>query len=374
MKKFKTILLALICLIQIKAVFAQINEQDYNITGKVSTTVNLLSSRKYILGSNDVISISIYNIPEFDQKEVRVQPDGKIIITPLGSLKVAGMTLDDLHELLIEKYKYYIKDPQVSVKLESSRPFIVYVSGAVINPGSYELNTAPANANNVSSINKPESFIERKTPLLTNVLVAAGGIKFDSDLEHVKVTNSIDNSSYEVNLLNLVEKGDSSQDVYLMAGDTVYVPSLPTPLAVDVEKYKKFASATFSPIQIPVKVYGYVNNPGLVKLAPGESLNLSAAITLAGGYLHDSAYAPRKVFISRADKSGKLVTKAINPTSNDITLMPNDIVYVPEKIRPLVGKTFDYLARTIAPFDTFASTYNNWNYIFDKKTGVFVRY
>lgn len=374
MKKIKTIILVLICLLQVKATFAQMSEQN-NINGKVSTTVlsRSLASRKYIIGPNDVISISIYNIPEFEQKDVRVQPDGKIIITPLGSLKIAGMTMDDLHDVLIDKYKYYVKDPQVSVRLETSRPFIVYVTGSVTSPGSYELNTTTSNGN-LSSATKPESFIERKTPLLTNVLVAAGGITFDSDLEHVKVSNPLDNSNYEVNLLNLVDKGDSSQDIYLMAGDIVNVPGLPTPLAVDVEKYKKFARATFSPLQIPVRVYGYVNNPGLIKLNPGDSLTLNTAITLAGGYPHDSAYAPRKVLISRADKSGKLVTKAVNPTSNDVVLMPNDIVYVPEKAKPIIGKTFDYMTRVIMPINAFASAYNNWNYMIDKKAGVFVNY
>lgn len=316
-------------------------------------------SRSYVLGPNDVISIFVYDSEEFNQVNIRIQPNGNIIITPLGQIKVSGMTIENLHILLVNKYKKYLKEPQVTVRLDETRPFVVYVTGAVLNPGSYEMSTNTSNNQNLNN-SKSEVMPERKSPLLSNVLVAAGGIQFDADLEHIKITNSFDNSEFNANLMDILEKGASNQDIYLMSGDTVYIPKLPTPLAVSEEKYKKYATATFSPKIIPVKVYGYVNNPGLIKLDSSASITLSSAITAAGGYLTDSAYAPKKIFISRADVSGKLVTRVVNPMSNDVTLMPNDIVYVPEKSRPLVGKTFDYMMRVLNPVNTFANTYNNW--------------
>jgi len=321
-------------------------------------------SRSYVLGPNDVISIFVYDSEEFNQENIRIQPNGNIIITPLGQIKAAGTTIEDLHIQLVNKYKKYLKDPNVTIRLDKTRPFVVYVTGAVLNPGSYEMSTDTSSNQNQSST-KSEVMLERKSPLLSNVLVAAGGIQFDSDLENVKITNSFDNSEFNVNLMNILEKGDASQDIYLMAGDTVYIPKLPTPLAVSEEKYKKYATATFSPKIVPIKVYGYVNNPGLIKLDSSASITLNSAITAAGGYLTDSAYAPKEIFISRADVSGKLVTRVVNPMSNDVTLMPNDIVYVPEKPRPLVGKSFDYMMRVLNPVNTFANTYNNWALMYD---------
>ena len=325
---------------------------------------NNFVTRKYIIGPNDIISISIQNIPELDQKNIHVQPDGKIIISSIGSIKVAGLTLDELKDLLCKKYSYYLENPQLSINLEQSRPFIVYVTGAVMNPGSYELNSNTNSSQYVSN-NKPEAYIERKTPLLSNILVAAGGISYDSDLEHVQITNNIENTKYVVNLLSLLDKGDTDQDIYLMAGDSVYIPRLLTPLAVSEEKYKKFASATFSPKTVPVKVYGYVNNPGLINLDPAQSLSLNSAISSAGGYLHDSAYAPQKIYISRVDNNGKLVTRVVNPTSSDTTLMPKDIVYVPEKTVPMAGKAFDYLTRVINPISNIAGASNSWILLFN---------
>jgi protein involved in polysaccharide export with SLBB domain len=336
-----------------------LKEKPYE--GYLSKSFN---ARSYILGPNDVFSMSVYDSPEFDKQNIKVQPDGKITVTPLGSFYVSGMTIEELQQSAEEKLKFYLKQPKVSIILEKTKPFLVYVSGAVINPGSYELQTDVSGYANAFNSGKLEIQIDRRTPILSNVLVAAGGIAFDADLEHVKIANKFEGSEYEINLFELIENGNNEQDIYLMSGDSIHIPRLPTPFAVDEAKYKKFASSTISPRYVPVKVFGYVNSPGLIKLDPGQSLNLNSAITAAGGYLRDSAYAPKKVFLSRADTSGKLVTKIVDPMENDITIMPNDIIYIPEKTRPLIGKAFDYLGRLISPANNFAGSYNNWALMF----------
>lgn len=319
-------------------------------------------ARKYILGPNDIISIFVYDSPELNQEKIRLQPDGKIVIEPLGSIQVAGLTIDELHDLLAKKYKHYLNDPKISIKLEQTKSFIVYITGAVSNPGSYEINTDIENNNNGSS---SEINVQRKSPLLSNILVVAGGVCHDADLEHIKIFNSYDNKQLEVNLLDLLDTGNSNQDVYLITGDTVYIPRLPTPLAVNAEKYKKYASASFSPKEVPVRVFGYVNNPGLIRLNSSESLSINSAITSVGGYVSNAAYPSKKVYLSRVDNNGKFVTTVINPMSNDAILMPNDIVYVPEKPREVVGKVFDYISRIITPASNAANSYNNWSLMFN---------
>ena len=362
-------LFCIVTLIFVSFVFpvsAKDSQDSYspNLTGIFSLNTHNFCTRKYILGPNDVISISVQNAPEFNQNKIRIQPDGKIFLSSIGSLQAADLTIDELYKILDEKYSYYVKRPKITLNLEETRSFIVYVTGAVLNPGSYELKTYPDDVKAPNNT-KLETLIERRTPLLSNILVAAGGISYDADLEHIQISNSIDHSKFEVNLLDLLDNGNTNQDIYLMTGDSIHIPRLPSPLAIDPDKYKRFAGATFSPQTIPVKVIGYVNNPGLIKLDSAQSLNLNSAITSAGGYLHDSAYAPQKVFLSRIDNNGKLVTKAVNPMSNDLTLMPNDIIYVPENSRPLVGKAFDYMTRVITPISSVANSYNSWALMFD---------
>jgi len=322
-------------------------------------------SREYLLGANDVISVFVYDSKEFDQEKIRIQPDGNIVLAPLGSIKASGKTIDELHNLLINKYKFYLKDPQITIRLDQTKPFIAYIRGNVLNPGGYELNTDTSVHQGFASQDLSMLQTERKSPLLSNLLVVSGGAKFDSDLEHIKVKNKNSNEEFEVNLLKFLDNGDTNQDVYLMAGDVIYIPKLPTPLAVSEDNYKKYMTSTFSPKYIPVKVFGYVTNPGIIKLDSSSSITINSAIMGAGGYLTDAAYAPKKVYISRSDASGKLVTKVINPMSNDIVVMPNDIVYVPEKSRPLIGKAFDAINKVIMPVNTFANTYNNWALMFN---------
>ncbi len=323
-------------------------------------------ARQYYLGPNDILSVSFLGVPELDQPNLRILPDGNLTIAPIGTIKAAGLTLDELDAIIRERGSFYLKSPKVSLNLVNTRPFIVYISGAVLNPGSYEINTDYTRAQFTNNLRR-DLQLERRSPLLSNLLVAAGGIAYDADLEHVQIQNNTDGTVTEVNLLDLLGKDGACNDVYLTATDSIFVPRLANPLMVTEEKYKQYANATFSPEFVPVKVIGYVNRPGLVLLEPSKSLTLNAAISAAGGYLNqDSApYPPEKVLIGRLDQNGNIVTREVDPMETDVTLMPNEVVYVPEKKRPMLGKAFDYMVRVLSPFNTFANTYNNWALMFN---------
>jgi len=313
-----------------------------------------LVAREYVLGANDIVSIDFMGIPELS-KEIRIQPDGRITIPYMQDFHVAGKTVSEVQAAIKNTYSEYLENPQVSIKLVQTKPFIVYVAGAILNPGSYELNTVT----NQSSYNlKPEAFIERKTPLLSNVLVAAGGISYDADAEHVVVANDLDGSYFQVNLLELIKNANSSQDLYLTSGDRIYIPKLVSKNFIDPEKYKTLVSSTLFQKTIPVKVLGYVNTPGFITLNSQQSANLSSAIAQAGGYPKEGAYYPKKILISREDNNEKLVTFAVDPRQKDVLLMPNDIVYVPEKFIPKVGSFFDYAAKLFAPFYLVWNTFD----------------
>ncbi len=326
---------------------------------------NNIIARKYTLGPNDTLKIKVANDPGLSEERLKVQPDGYVNLGLIGEVYITGLTISEFKGVLTERYKKYIKNPIVSVSLINTKPFIVYVTGAVTNPGSYELNTSINEYTYYYNTPKPEANIDRKTPLLSNVLIAAGGIRYDADLENVKITNVLNNKEYKINLLELIENGDVTQDLYLTIGDRIHVPRLPSTFALTEEKFKKYASSTISPRRVPVRVYGYVRAPGVIQLDPADSLSINSAITSAGGYLADSAYAPKKIYLSRVDMNGNIVTKKVDPRRNDHPVLPNDIIYVPEKTRPLIGKAFDYMGRIIAPVDSFARGYNNWALIFD---------
>ncbi len=321
------------------------------------------TTRKYIVGPNDVISISVLGVPQLSHEEIKIQPDGKIDLACLGDVDIAGLTFEEVRVKLTRKYSDYLKNPEIAVKLERSRPFIVQVTGAVSSPGSYEINTDTDRSN--ALYNDDSTFVERKTPILSNVLIAAGGIEYDADLEHIVISNSIEGVEYEVNALELIDQGKTAKDIYLMAGDCVHVPRMVTPLAVQETTYKKFSNAAFANKIVPVRVLGDVNAPGLIELDTTNSSTLNSAIAMAGGYRGNSTYPPKKIFVSRVSNNGNMITTVVNPMKKDMTLMPNDVVYVPEKTKHVIGKAFDYMTRVVSPFSAIAGGYNNWALIFD---------
>lgn len=323
------------------------------------------AGRQYRLGPNDIIAVSVYDSPEFSQEDLLVQPDGNITLAPFGSINVSGMTIDELQKDLTDRLKYYLNKPMVTVKLTHTKPFQVYVSGAVLHPGPYEILT-DVSRNQMLQSTTPGLVLERKLPLLSNVLVASGGLRYDADMEHVKIHNKFDGSTFEVNLLDLVQRGNSDQDMFLVAGDSVEVPPLATPYAVDEKKYKAMAGSSIFQQEIPVKVYGYVNKPGLIMLNGAQTANLNSAIGEAGGYLaSEASYSPDKVYVSRVDGDGHMTTTTVDPRHSDMMLRPNDIVYVPNKVVPKVGKAFDYVARIVTPLAAIANGANGWALLFN---------
>ena len=351
--KITILLLIIVLFLSITNVsFAEENTADKIIKGNVS-----FSASKYILGPNDVINISFLGIPELEMKSVRIQPSGNISIPVIGCINISGISIEEAQEKIETESIGYLNNPHIAINLVEPKSFIVYITGAVLNPGSYELNT---NTNASQYITKPESYIERKTPLLSNVLIAAGGITSNADLQNIEIYNSFTKQTRIANIYDLLTNNASDEDIYLMTGDRINVPELPSTLVVDMEKYKKYSKSTFAPKTIPVRVIGYVANPGLIHLESAQSLNLNSAIAEAGGYSSASPYPPGMVYLSRIDSNGNMVTKAFNPMKKDVVLLPNDIVFVPEKLRPKIGKAFDYLSRITMPFNVFTGGYTRW--------------
>ncbi|MEB3245370.1 MAG: polysaccharide biosynthesis/export family protein [Vampirovibrionales bacterium] len=325
------------------------------------------TQRPYLLGPNDVLSVSYLSAPELNLSQVRVGPDGHIMIPAAGKAYASGLTLDALKTTLEQQLSRYLVNPVIAINLVATKPYVIQVAGnGVMRPGTYEFNTNPSSGQVGASIRGEGNVkLERSTPLLSNALLASGGVMFDADVEHVVIENRQTNERYEVNLMDLIQ-GPVIHDVVLAHGDIIHVPKLPTPYAVDMERYKAMASATFSQSQIPVRVFGFVNEPGLIQVDAAQSPRLSSAIAGAKGYYEaDFPYPPDKVYISRADANGRLTTTVVNPKKEDPYVMANDIVYVPQKSVPKVLLVFRSLSTILTPFNQTAGGYNSWALVFD---------
>jgi polysaccharide export outer membrane protein len=161
--------------------------------------------QRYALRAGDTITIHYRLTPEFDQTAM-IQPDGFVALPLVGDLAVAGMTLDAVKALVVERASVHLKAPEVTVSLkEFERPYVV-VAGEVPHPGKLD-------------------FYEKTTAL--QAILLAGGFEASAQQSDVYVFRKVNGDLAEVHTLNLKRMkhtGDLSRDLVLQPGDMILVP------------------------------------------------------------------------------------------------------------------------------------------------------
>ena len=93
----------------------------------------------YHLQASDQLDLSYRYTPEYDET-LQVQPDGYVTLKLIGSIKVAGLTLDEARSRVLEGLRTRLNDPDITLTLKDFvRPSYV-VAGQVGTPGKYELH------------------------------------------------------------------------------------------------------------------------------------------------------------------------------------------------------------------------------------------
>ena len=98
---------------------------------------------EYKISPNDRISVTVFRHPELSTKRgsnfpdergegVLVSKDGTVVLPLIGKVKLHGLTVEEAQNLLTQKYKVYLKHPEVYVEIVNKR---VYVIGEVKKPG-----------------------------------------------------------------------------------------------------------------------------------------------------------------------------------------------------------------------------------------------
>lgn len=169
---------------------------------------------------------------------------------------------------------------QASFGLQSDKPIKVAVVGEVYRPGSHfvQPELLSRDVNTGANQGKQESI----PPRLSQAINAANGIKPLANIEEVQVKRTSWNGEEKliaVNLWEVIQSGDTSQDIILQEGDRVIIPQA---TAISNERTQQLAAGTFSPETITVNVVGEVVTPGPVEVRPNTPLN--QAILAAGGF------------------------------------------------------------------------------------------
>ena len=101
---------------------------------------DVISPRRQVIGPNDQLSISVFREKDLSVDKAIVDSDGNVQVPLLGSVPAAGLTAGEFARDLEQRFSSrYLVDPSVSVAITETALRQVTVTGAVTQPGVFEV-------------------------------------------------------------------------------------------------------------------------------------------------------------------------------------------------------------------------------------------
>jgi polysaccharide biosynthesis/export protein len=214
---------------------------------------------------------------------VVIDRGGAISIPQVGDVQVAGLKFSQVQEHLKSAIGRVFRNFELSVSMGRLRSIQVFVVGYARKPGTYTISSLST---------------------LVNAVFASGGPGTEGSMRGIRVTRS-NQVLTELDLYDLLLRGDKSHDVALIQGDVIYIP----------------------PVGPQVALAGSVKTPAIYEIKDGDGL--ASVLALAGGY---TPIADRqRTFIERIEGSARRAL-AVAPDgggSIETKLKSGDIVSVP---------------------------------------------
>ena len=214
----------------------------------VAAGPELAAAEEYVLGPEDVVSISVYLHPELERTSA-IDLDGTLTVPPIGSIKAIGLTPRQLGDRISEKLSTYLRQTTaVTVTVTQFLSRSVFVSGAVAKPGRYGFERIPS---------------------LIDVISQAGGAVPGADLSRIEILRREEGGrrTLRADVASSLRDGVGVPLPDLKPGDTVVVPLTPGGLAAAGDG---------------AGVLGEVAKPGLYAVGGGQ--DLWTVLAAAGGH------------------------------------------------------------------------------------------
>jgi len=238
-----------------------------------------------------------------------------------------------------------------------TQPIGVVIVGEVNRPGPYTVFASDVRSTNQQtdlsfvSIDQQQGAVVG-LPTITRALKIAGGITTEADIRRVQIRRRVRGGNEQtimVNLWDLLQKGDATQDILLQEGDSVIIPTAAT---VDLAEVSQLATSSFSPNAISINIVGEVIRPGALQVRPSTSLH--QALLTAGSFNQLRANTDR-VELLRLNPNGTVSRRTIevdfaqglNPNNNP-TLRNNDVILVARSGYARVGDNINRYLQPIA--------------------------
>lgn len=173
-------------------------------------SVNLATPRNYRLGPGDEVIIDIWGDSQNTIRQ-QISPDGTINIQKIGPVNLNGMSISAANEYLKEKLnKIYSglnkpKNPTSDIRLTlgNTRTIQINVMGEVVQPGTYALSSFST---------------------VFHALYRAGGVSHIGSLRNVRLMRNGKHIA-TIDVYQFIMKGEIQDDIRLQEGDVVIVPA-----------------------------------------------------------------------------------------------------------------------------------------------------
>lgn len=249
----------------------------------------------YRLKIGDKLSISIYGEPE-STRIVTVDSAGNIYYLYVDAMYVLGKTIDQLREELNTKIKEHFKHALVAITAVNVGGEYYTILGEVIEPG--------------------QKILHGKETLLMAMGVAGGltrGPFRNHTIEYADLNKAFLTRRGEyipIDFAKLIEQGDMSQDIELMNGDYIFVPTSMTHQIFILGEV--FAPTTLVYMNAVSLVEAIAEAQGLMPNASSRVIVLRGSLACPTHYLVD-------------------FNSILRRCEPDFMLEPGDIVYVPPR-------------------------------------------
>lgn len=233
---------------------------------------------------------------------------------------------------------------------DTSQPLKIAIVGEVTRPGTY---TVGAGGGGGADPNTGMAGGLVGLTRLTLALQTAGGVTLSADIGNIQVIRrpkAGTEQTISVNLWDMVERGNLTQDIILQQGDTIVVPTVSAenfdPARSIQLATTNFAADTSQPLNIAV--VGEVNRPGTYTVgagggggAPGAGggiiglTTVTRAIQTAGGITPLADIRQIEVRRQRKDGTQQLIALDLwqlletGALTNDVILQQGDTIVVP---------------------------------------------
>jgi polysaccharide export outer membrane protein len=165
----------------------------------------------YRIGAGDTLYITVWDHPELtspagsQQQTVAngrlVRPDGTLFYPYAGSIKAAGLTVEELRQSLTKRLGSFVRDPQVDVNVVGYGSQRITLEGAFQHTDAQVLNSVPVT--------------------LSQAIGLAGIDTQNADLSGFTLTR--DGKTYHLDLTD-INRAENGQPIYLKPGDKLFLP------------------------------------------------------------------------------------------------------------------------------------------------------